>query len=201
MTPRHLSDDRLVEVCLLESGSADEQRHLETCAECASRKARLRGMFDDVAASIEAEVDAHFSDARFARQHARILAQLQHDGRPARIIAFPAGHTHEPIVSRTSSPRRWIAAAAAAGLIVGVLAGRLGYDHSLLRPMSGRTIATRAAQPAEIRAADGVGTIREVAATVSDDEFLSQLEFASIGPAAAALQPLDELTPLPWEAR
>jgi hypothetical protein len=31
--------------------------------------------------------------------------------------------------------------------------------------------------------------------------FLSQLEFASNGPAAAALQPLDELTPLPWEVR
>ena len=66
--------------------------------------------------------------------------------------------------------------------------------------MNARTIVTRTAQPAEIRAT-AVPTIREVAATVSDDEFLSQLEFASNGPAAAALQPLDELTPLPWEVR
>ena len=201
MTPHHLSDDRLVEVSLFDAVSPSEQRHLESCPGCDARRVRLREMLDDMSASSEAAADAQFPASRLARQHARILAQLQHDGRPARIIAFPAGHAQELLVSRTHPSRRWIAAAAVAGLVVGVLAGRLGYDHSLLRPTAGRVVVTRAAEPVEIRAADGAPGLRAVASTISDEEFLSQLEFASDGPAAAALQPLDELTPLPWEVR
>jgi len=199
MTP-HLSDDRLVEVSLVDSISPSEHRHLECCPECDARWARLREMLDDISAASEAAADTQFPASRLARQHARILAQLQHDGRPARIIAFPAGHAQEPLVSRVHSSRRWIAAAAAAGLLVGVVAGRLGYDHSWIRATGGRVV-TRAAEPAEIQATDGALGIRAVASTISDEEFLSQLEFASDGPAAAALQPLDELTPLPWEVR
>ena len=201
MTPHHLSDDRLVEVCLLDGVSPAEQTHLEACPQCDARRARLREMLDDMSSSIAAAADAHFPASRLARQHARILAQLQPDGRPARIIAFPAGYAQELVASRTNSSRRWIAAAAAAGLIVGMLAGRLGYDRSPLRLSGGRVAATRAADAEEVRAIDGAPYLREVAATISDEEFLSQLEFASNGPATAALQPLDELTPLPWEVR
>ena len=54
---------------------------------------------------------------------------------PARLIAFPAGHApHEPPVSRTRPASRWIAAAAVAGLVVGVLAGRFGHDYSFAPP-------------------------------------------------------------------
>jgi len=201
MRPYHLSDDRLVEVCLLDGVSPAEQKHLHVCPECEARRAQLCEMIDDMSASIAAEADAQFPASRLARQQARILAQLQQDGRPARVIAFPAGYAQEPVASRTNSSRRWIAAAAAAGLIVGVLAGRLGYNHPLLRPAGGRVVATRVAEPEEIRSVDGVPGIREVAVSISDEEFLSQLEFASNGPATAALQPLDELTPLPWEVR
>ena len=45
------------------------------------------------------------------------------------------------------------------------------------------------------------GSIRDIAAVISDEEFLSQLEIAIDGPTAAALQPLDELTPRAWEVR
>ena len=201
MTPHHLSDDRLVEVCLLDGVSPAEQTHLEACPQCDARRARLREMLDDMSSSIAAAADAHFPASRLARQHARILALVQHGGRPARIIAFPAGFVHEQMASRLNSPRRWIAAAAAAGLIVGVLAGRLGLDPSRFRPAGARVAVTRAIEPQAIGATGAAPAIREVATTISDEEFLSQLEFASDGPAAAALQPLDELTPLPWEVR
>ena len=200
MTQPHLSDDRLIEVCMLEAPSAAEQQHLGACARCDARRARLQALLDDVSGTAAAEADAAFPPERLARQQARILTHLLHDGRPARVIAFPAGHGHEPMVSRTRPSTRWIAAAAVAGLVIGVIAGRFGHDYSFGRPPAAQVMA-RATERPELRAAGSTGTIREVSAAVSDEEFLSQIEVAIDGPAAAALQPLDDLTPRAWEAR
>ena len=195
MTQLHLSDDRLIEVCLLEAASIAEQEHLGGCARCDARRARLRNLLDEVSGAAVTEADAAFPPDRLARQQARILSQLQHDGRPGRLIAFPAGHAHEPTVSRTRPSTRWIAAAAVAGLVIGVLAGRFGHDYSLGRPGGTRIGVTRSADVPELR----TGAILEISTAVSEEEFLSQIEIAIDGPAAAALQPLDDLTPLPWE--
>jgi hypothetical protein len=157
-------------------------------------------MLDDVSGTSAAAADAAFPPERLARQQARILTHLMHDGRPARVIAFPAGHAHEPTASRTRPSTRWVAAAAVAGLVIGVFAGRFGHDYTFLRPPPSQVIA-RASENPELRAAGSTGTIREVAAVISDEEFLSQIEGAIDGPSAAALQPLDELTPRAWEAR
>ena len=200
MTQPHLSDDRLIEVCMLEAPSTAEQQHLGACARCDARRVRLQMLLDDAAGTAAAEADAAFPPERLARQQARILTHLLHDGRPARVIAFPAGHPHEPMVSRTRPSTRWVAAAAVAGLVIGVIAGRFGHDYSFVRPSVAHVIA-RASGDAELRAAGSTGTIREVSAAVSDEEFLSQIEGAIDGPAAAALQPLDDLTPRAWEAR
>jgi hypothetical protein len=201
MTQLHLSDDRLIEVCLLEAPSIVEQQHLGACARCDARRARLRSLLDDVSGVAAAEADAAFPPERLARQQARILSQLQHDGRPGRLIAFPAGNAHEPTVSRTRPSTRWIAAAAVAGLVIGVIAGRFGHDYPLGRPGGARIAVTRTVDAPELRTAGSTGVIREISAAVSDEEFLSQIEIAIDGPAAAALQPLDDLTPLPWEVR
>jgi len=201
MTQLHLSDDRLIEVCLLEAPSIVEQQHLGACARCDARRTRLRSLLDDVSGVAAAEADAAFPPERLARQQARILSQLQHEGRPGRLIAFPAGHAHEPTVSRTRPSTRWIAAAAVAGLVIGVIAGRFGHDYSLGRPGATRIAVTRTVDAPELRTAGSTGVIREISAAVSDEEFLNQIEIAIDGPAAAALQPLDDLTPLPWEVR
>jgi hypothetical protein len=201
MTQPHLSDDRLIEVCLLEVPSAVEQQHLGSCARCDVRRARLQGLLDDVSGTAAAEADAAFPPERLARQQARILAHLLHDGRPARVIAFPAGNPHESLASRTRPSTRWIAAAAVAGLVIGVIAGRFGHEYPLLgRPGSARVAVARTAEAPELRAGN-TGTLREVSVDISDEEFLSQIELAIDGPAAAALQPLDDLTPRAWEAR
>jgi hypothetical protein len=200
MTQPHLSDDRLIEVCVLETPSAAEQHHLGACARCDARRVRLQSLLEDVAGASTTEADAAFPQERLARQQARILTQLLHDGRPARVIAFPAAHAHEPLVSRTRPSTRWVAAAAVAGLVIGVFAGRFGHDYTFIRPPATHVVA-RASDDAELRAAGSTGMIREVSAAISDEEFLSQIEGAIDGPAAAALQPLDELTPRAWEAR
>jgi hypothetical protein len=151
---------------------------------------------------VNTTADAAFPPERLARQHARIMARLQHEGRPARVIAFPAGHpSHEPNVSRTRPASRWIAAAAVGGLIVGVIAGRFGHDYSFARPAAARVIVARTAEQSGLRAPGTTGAIRELAASVSDDEFLNQIEIAIDAPAAAALQPLDDLTPRAWDVQ
>ena len=202
MTRSHLSDDRLIEMCMLEEASSAEQQHLSACARCDARRVRLQCLLDDVSDAAAVEADAAFPPDRLARQQARILAHLQHEGRPARVIAFPNGHGHqEPTVLRTRPGSRWIAAAAVAGLVVGLIAGRFGHDYSLGRPGAASVIVARTAEQPEFRSAAGVGTIREVTVSISEEEFLNQLEMAVDGPAAAALQPLDDLTPRAWDIR
>jgi hypothetical protein len=42
--------------------------------------------------------------------------------------------------------------------------------------------------------------LQAVTSTLSDDEFLGQIEMALVSPGAKALRPLDALTPRAWEA-
>ena len=201
MQAKHLPDDRLIELCVVDTPSATEQQHLSACARCDARRLRLQRLLDDVSHTATAAVDAAFPAERLARQQARILSHLQHDGRPAKVIAFPAGHTqHETAATRTRPGSRWIAAAAVAGLVVGAIAGRFGHDYSFAHP-AGRVIVARAAEQPRLQASSGASGLREVSTSLSDDEFLNQLEIAIDAPAAAALQPIDDLTPTAWEVR
>jgi hypothetical protein len=149
--------------------------------------------------AVTAEADAAFPAERLARQQARILQRLEQEGRPGKLIAFPAGHAHEAPPLRARPGMRWIAGAAAAGLIIGVVAGHLTHDFS-------NRAAGRAPQIAGSRPDSGIATVetgtvtlRAVSTTLSEEEFLGQLEIAIEGNRSASLQPLDELTPRVWE--
>jgi hypothetical protein len=84
---------------------------------------------------------------------------------------------------------RWIAGAAAAGLVIGLLAGHLAHDL----PTAGASPAVQADGPLETAA------LQAVSANVSEEEFLGRLELAIDGAGGSALRPLHELTPLVWE--
>jgi len=101
------------------------------------------------------------------------------------VISFPAafGRVTPPSAANGT---RWVAAAAAAGLIVGLLGGHLTHD---LRVQPGSVIPTAAraaivplTQPAE-------------------DDLLDQVEVAFEGRGPSALRPLDALTPVAWDVR
>ena len=62
-------------------------------------------------------------------------------------------------------------------------------------------IIARTADQPELRATASTAAIREVTASISEEEFLNQIEIAIDAPAAAALQPIDDLTPRAWEVR
>jgi hypothetical protein len=189
----HLSEERLIEVCLDVAPEAREREHLEICAECGHRRAEIARMLTDLRDAAVVEADAAFPADRLVRQQARILQRLEHEGRPARIIAFPA-HGAEPSILRTRPAMRWIAGAAAAGLVIGLLAGHLAHDFSITRPASRSQVAVAARQ-----ALPAAPTLRAVATTISEDEFLGQIELAIEGTGGTALRPLDDLTPRVWE--
>jgi hypothetical protein len=192
---QHLSDDQLIEVCLSPEPSRAERQHLQRCERCEARRAHLEEMLADVAQVTTAEADAVFTPDRLARQRSRILHRLELDGRPARVIAFPALRSQEPWVSRTRPGMRWIAGAAAAGLVIGLLAGR--FVQQLPRTSGGS--AESAVQETPGRSSQGP-VLQAVSSTLSDDEFLGQIEMALVSPGSKALRTLDELTPRAWEA-
>jgi hypothetical protein len=183
----HLTEERLIDVCLGHAADSRDREHLDQCPECGRRREAIARVLGDVRDAAAADADAAFPAERLARQHARILQRLEHEGRPARIIAFPA-HGPEPSMLRTRPATRWIAGAAAAGLVIGLLAGHLAHDFSVATPA--RAIAARPVPEP---------TLRAVATTISDEEFLGQLELAVEGTGGTALRPLDDLTPRVWE--
>jgi hypothetical protein len=196
MSRTHLSDDRLIEICLADPFTPPDEPHLRACDACQARRASLASMLTEVSDRVADEADEQFPADRLARQQARILQEIDHLGRPGRLIAFPAGHTHEPIRQTPRRAPRWFAAAAAvaAAFVVGIMTDRLAQEM----PGTRRVLpATRLA----VRAVDTLPTIRTVTASLSDDEFLGQIELAVGSAGPAALRPLDALTPRAWDVR
>jgi hypothetical protein len=187
MRKGHLSDDRLIEVCLDDAPFEAEREHLDFCPACADRRSRLTQMLTDVRAVTTAEADALFDADRLAKQRARIIQHLEHEGRPGRVITFPA--THPTGSSSRARPRtRWIAGAAAAGLVIGVLAGHLAHVVPGMRSM-----------PAQVVFQTAPRGLQAVSTSMSEEELLGLLEVAIEGTSGASLRPLDDLTPRVWE--
>ena len=147
-----------------------------------------------VTAALNAEADAAFPDERLNRQHARILQRVDQDGRPGRVIAFPAGQHRMPTsLLQTSPTTRWVAAAAALAFVAGVAAGQRLPTEFRLSPAS-QISSSRPATP------EATGTTLRASTPLvpSDDEFLGELEIAAQS-RPAVLRHLDALTPRAWD--
>jgi hypothetical protein len=128
------------------------------------------------------------------------------------VISFPgrlvASRIH-PATSRLAT--RWIAAAAAAGLFVGVAAGTFfdfgtRFDFGLRgRRGFGRLVAREAGNPsvpARVAPVSAVaGAARSVEAADDDNEFMSALDLALDRPHTRELVAFDALTPHVREIR
>jgi len=149
-------------------------------------------LIQDVTAVMNAEADAQFSAEHLARQQARILQRIDQDGRPGRVIAFPAAEAAGMSrILRTSPSARWVAAAAALAFIVGLLAGQR-LPHDLQLAPASQIAATTVAKP--------TGTALRGSASLAstDDEFLGEVEIAGES-RPTVLQHIDALTPRAWE--
>lgn len=163
--------------------------HFDTCAACRTRFADFSSWLETVRLDARAEANEVFSPERLAAQHAHVFRRLEAAERPARVIRFP--RFAHPLTSRSSNASRWIAAAAAAGLIVGVGVGNLvDLRHSLTSSVS--PIAARGPQPAA--AAIREARVKTVGVNL-DEAFLSDLDASISRPAVPELRALDAFTP------
>src|SRR6266487_2409127 len=164
--------------------------HLNDCAACRARFADFSAWLESIRVDAITQADESFSAERLAAQQVQIFRRLEAAGRPARIIAFP--RFAQPLTSRTSHASRWIAAAAAAGLIVGVGVGQMmDLRHSLMAPNVSAVRARVANAPASAGRDPRVQTV----GAIRDEMFLSALDASLSRTAVPELRALDGLTP------
>ena len=189
MNDQHISDDRLIEICLTPTPSSLERRHLGACPRCDARRVEIVGILAELDAAATQDAGVAFPVARLERQHARILQRVDEDGRPGRLVAFPAQRTAATFLMPSRPRMRWAAAMAAAAFVAGVVTGQ--WTHKFTD--------NTGAVPMQIVASETDQSLRAVPTTFSEEEFLWQLELAASRNGPAVLRPLDAMTPRAWD--
>jgi hypothetical protein len=197
--PHHLHDERLFDCYLAQrAGEADPPaaEHLLECAQCARRFDDFATFMDSVRTDGAAEADEVFTAERLWSQHEAIRHRLEAVGRPARVISFPDRVSGGVVVATTRVTPRWLAAAAAAGLFVGVAVGGMFFDSGI-RIAGAPTMMARSkpARPAAVTAPPVRVTSPASIIEPDDDKFLSDLDEALQNPRTRELLPLDAMTP------
>jgi len=192
---RHLQEDRLFECYAAEQGgeSLDPRAaaHLDECADCRARYDELAHFMDGLRQEADDDTAAVFTPDALRVQQQHIMRRIEHLGHPARVLSFPGRvvRRHFAATGGRVAPR-WTAAAAAAGLFIGVGVGVVfdSRNHAAPNPMA-MTIA-RPARPAA-----PVVAVASPAPVADDDAFLSEIESVLGGPHNQELLPFDALTP------
>jgi anti-sigma factor RsiW len=197
----HLHEERLFDAYLADRNGdpidPPVAEHLADCQACGARYTDLAAFMDALRQEGDAEADAIFTPERLRAQHQQITRRLALVGRPARVLSFPGRIVRRTISASTSrSVPRWVAAAAAAGLFIGVALGasyQYQFSNAPLRqaPVLVRDTASARAPRLAPVATRGTGQ-PDVAADVA---FLSDLEVALERPHTRELKAFDELTP------
>jgi anti-sigma factor RsiW len=201
---RHLPEDRLLDCYLAEQTAEPIEppaaEHLADCAACAARYAELRRFMNGLRSEADAELDDVFPADMFRAQQQSILRRVEHLAHPARVISFPGhppGHPAKPARPRVAP--RWLGAAAAAGLFVGVVAGSLLYSGGGSNDET--PVAATVAPAAEPRTAAASSAERPTDLNELNEQFLSELEIALERPHTPELVAIDDLTPHVREVR
>jgi hypothetical protein len=149
----------------------------------------LAAALDAYRAAAHAEADAHFDERALEAQRQRIMQRIEQAGQPARVLRFPitSGGTR-PSVGGVS--RRWISAAAAAGLFIGLGTGQLLHvmpgDNWVHRDTN-RPVAS---SPARLTAVPAVA----ISAADADNALLDAIDAAVSSRGVSELRALDDLT-------
>lgn len=171
----HLSEDALVDVWTTGMRPA----HLDSCEECGRRALEMSRWLEDVQAIGRADADALFTEERLATQRESVMDRLAQLDRPSKVISFPAA---APVVKPTQMAHRgspgWLLAAAAAGLMIGVVTMELSH----MIPFGGGQT------PPPI-----VATVPQTPALTVEDASL--LDGVFDRPSLGAMDALDEMTP------
>ena len=192
---RHLSEDRLIEAALAAQSDAfvpaptAQTIHLRACDDCAARYEEIAAFLDNLAANVNADFDTVFTAERLLAQRQKVSRRLSRllglDPR-ARVLRFPS--SGPPLPRAGASARRWIAAAAVACLVLGVVAGRLIPFPPAFRDQP--TAASRPPNPAVVVADLGAPT-----SYGAEDDLLMEIEAALGSPRIYELRAIDAMTP------
>ena len=191
VSTRHLTDDVLAEIwtTAVAEGRTASHPHLNACAECRYRYADFTRFLEEIKEDAHAEADRLMSPERLAAQQAQILRRLEALERPARVIAFP--RATRPAISPSRAGQRWVATAAAAGLMIGVVAGQLvDFRRALAPPQrsAGSVVADSTPVRPNLTPVSIIGPIDE-AFIYGDTELSARSQHDS------SLRALDDFTP------
>lgn len=184
----HLSDDQLMEIYVL----AAESRHLSACGVCQSRYDSLVHSLALLREDAVREADAIFTAERLSDQRDRILRRIERHGHPAEVVRFPvrSGAAH-PARAVLGPARRWVAGAAAAGLVAGLFLGHVVPNPARVGP-NGQNVARTppAPQPAASWLVPG-----STFAPFTDDDLLVEIEDTLATGRLVELGALDAMMP------
>ena len=227
---RHLTDDRLLALALDTTNesmrsSAATACHLRVCRRCESRFSALTTLLATMPHVANAGFEDVFTPQRLQAQRARIghrLARLVGTVEPARVLAFP--FFGRPFERLDFGRGRWLAAAAAAGLLLGVITGQLLH----FRPAATQTTTTGSAAVVDATAPSAAAldssavtldmldmtgtvalpaphddgqtqgsplTLAEFAQLIEEEGFLGNLDLALASYQVSELESIDALTP------
>lgn len=199
---RHLTDDQLAECFFAENvdaaGAADRS-HATTCPACSQRYAELTRDVDLLADEASLEADTALTPEVLANQRNQIARRLESHGRRADVFLFPTRRRGQ-LAGRTNlrRPARWVAAAAAAGLTVGLGLGltverfRVNRFETISSPDASGTLQSL---PSRLWRAEPPFERADANAGVNDDELLAEIDLALVTRRAEELRALDALTP------
>jgi hypothetical protein len=184
----HLSDAQFAKYWAeprLEGSRHAHHPHLAGCEACRKRYEAFEHWVMDIGDELRDEADEAFTGERLAVQQAQISRRLESLERPGRIIAFPKAA--RAVISGHSHVRRWVTAAAAAGLIAGI-----GLDQVLPRYHQANARFVQGEHGFNSPEATArAKRLQPLANSQNDDELLSD-DFA---PHVSALSALDDMTP------
>ena len=187
----HLDDAAFAEVwtnALAEGRERADHPHLHACAECRLRFASFSAWMNEIRSDAAEDAAEALSPERLAAQQAAISRRLELFERPARVIAFPKSGDG---TSRQSPMRRWVTAAAAAGLIAGMGLGQM-FNIRLWSPQPTQ-VRTSRSDPGSTSTARGPVALPAVA-SISDETMFAELEEIAT-PRYEALRAYDTFTP------
>jgi hypothetical protein len=186
--------DHYLAQCVSEVSDARVVSHLETCAGCAARYAAVAESLSDLRDDVDRQVEELFPEDRLQAARRQIARRIENLGHVAKVISFPktrAERYHERTLSQRGT--RWVALAAAAGLLVGIALGAYSSivtnGPSVDPPLPS---STARASDVFITAPEPETAQRPM---IDEEAFLQELEIAGGGLRARPLMPFDAFTP------
>lgn len=190
---RHLVDDQMIAVYIgAEPRFGRRTRalnHLQACIACARRYETFVQQMADLREDAAAEADEIFTPGKLEVQRAQILARLERTWHPARVLPFPSHAAQNLSIFTGNQVKRWIAAAAAAGLILGLTLGRMADRAAPPHNDSLRITAPATTRPAPV--------VRPPSEVAYEEDILSRVEQAQGElQVPAELEALGGITPI-----